>query len=71
MPTMKKYALAGAAAIAALASAAQINDTNNAGHMAQAREMAALGNYSAALDRLRTIDRPALSPDERETPISV
>lgn len=66
MPTMKKYALAGAAAIAALASAAQINDTNNAGHMAQAREMAALGNYSAALDRLRTIDRPALSPDERE-----
>ncbi len=63
---MKKYALAGAAAIAALVSAAQINDTNNAGHMAQAREMATLGNYSAALDRLRTLDRPALSPDERE-----
>lgn len=50
----------------ALASAAQINNTNDAGLMARAREMAAEGNYTGALDRLRTLYRPALNADQLE-----
>lgn len=67
MLTMKKYALAGAAATLALVTAAQINDTNNAGLMTRAGEMASQGNYAGALDRLRSLDREALGFEALES----
>lgn len=62
---MKKLIITCALAVASVAAGAQINSPGNAGAIALGRQMAQQGNYTGALDQLRTLDRNALDLREQ------